>query len=90
MTNEKPPTKDNSNREMAIRTQALDMALRSNCGQIYTANNMPIHDYNKTIEGAKAFENFIRGDNPNKESKTIKPTNELKSQPEPIKKDEWK
>lgn len=62
MTDEKPPTKDNSNREMAIRTQALDMALRSNCGQTYTADNMPIHDHNKTIEGAKAFENFIRGE----------------------------
>lgn len=59
MTDEKP--KD-TNREMAIRTQALDMALRSNCGQCYDTDGKVIYDAEEITKAAKIFESFIRGE----------------------------
>lgn len=86
MTDEKP--KD-SNREMAIRTQALDMALRSNCGQCYDTEGKLIYDAEEITKAAKIFEGFIRGENTPSYINPLTPQlNEPKF--EPIKKDEWK
>jgi hypothetical protein len=55
------PVKDTTNRDMAVRTQALDMAIRSNCGQCYDTNNHMVFDAEEVVKGAKLFEEFIKG-----------------------------
>lgn len=53
--------KDNSNRDMAVRTQALDMAIRANCGLHYDEGGRASYDEALLVTAAKAFENFIKG-----------------------------
>lgn len=48
------------NVDRAIRSAAIDMAIRSGCGQAYDSEGRNIVDAEKLIKGAKAFENYIR------------------------------
>lgn len=65
MTDQPTPIRDNANRDMAVRTQALDMALRSNCGQCYDTNGKIVFDAGEIVKAASAFESFIKGENLN-------------------------
>lgn len=53
--------KDNTNRDMAVRTQALDMAIRANCGLHYDENGKENYDEELLVTAAKEFESFIKG-----------------------------
>jgi hypothetical protein len=54
--------KDNNiAREMAVRTQALDMAIRSNCGQAYDTENHIVFDADDIVKAASKFAEFIKG-----------------------------
>lgn len=59
---DQPTPKDTSNRDMAIRSTAIDMAIRSNCGHSYDAESRLIVEAEKIIEGAKLFESYIKGE----------------------------
>jgi hypothetical protein len=63
MTDQPPPIKDTTARDMAVRTQALEMAIRSNCGKCYTEEGQETFDYRYIVEAALAFESFIKGIN---------------------------
>ncbi len=54
------PTKDTSTRDMAIRTQALDWAIRANTGLHYDDTGRALHDERLIVEAATEFENYIK------------------------------
>jgi hypothetical protein len=56
----KQSAQDNIDR--AIRTAAIDCAIRSNCGQSYDEEGRQIVDASQVIQGAIKFEKFIRGE----------------------------
>lgn len=61
MTDEKPK-QDNSNRDYAVRTAAIDMAIRSNCGKCYDTENREVYEAEEIVKAAKLFEVFIKGE----------------------------
>lgn len=52
---------NNIARDLAIRTQALDMAIRSSCGQCYEPEGKVVFDADEIVKAASKFENFIKG-----------------------------
>lgn len=63
MTEENKP-KDTTNREMAIRSSALDMAIRAECYQSYdTQGKRLINDPDRLISAASKIEQYIKNGN---------------------------
>lgn len=58
MSDEKP--KDTSNRDMAIRSSAIDMAIRALCAQDHNEDGMPIINPDKLICAARQIEQYIK------------------------------
>ena len=52
---------DTTSRDMAVRTQALDMAIKSNCGMVYNNEGNTQHDAEEIVKAASKFEEFIKG-----------------------------
>jgi hypothetical protein len=78
MSDEKP------NQDRAVRSVAIDMAIRANCGQCYDQNERIIYDARKIIKAAVMFEEFIKGVKPFVEGVSNNPKN-----PETKFKKEW-
>jgi hypothetical protein len=89
---EKGPTAAET-RKHAIRTQALDMAIKSNCGQCYDTEGKITYDAEEIVKAAKQFENFISGvtvDTPKKSETFIEGhTNNPKNPETQFKKEGW-
>ncbi len=61
MQDKEPLTKPKDNtRDMAIRTQALDWAIRANTGLHYDDTGRALHDERLIVEAATEFENYIK------------------------------
>lgn len=59
----KPPIEAPSQKEMyerSIRSAAIDMAIRANCGQDYNEEGRAINSDDKIVNAASKFENFIK------------------------------
>jgi hypothetical protein len=87
MTDEKEQTvkpKDITARDMAIRTQALDWAIRANTGLHYDDTGRALHDERLIVEAAAEFENYIKNG-----KKPITTENLTETQLDKLK-DEWK
>lgn len=54
-------TKAKDNREMAVRTAAIDFAIRCASGASYDESGRAITDPKKVVEAASMFETFIKG-----------------------------
>ena len=67
MVNEKPQPDNNIVRDMAVRTQALDMAIRANCGLVYTDDGKQSYSEIEIVKAASMFEEFIKGNSTKKE-----------------------
>lgn len=48
-------------RKHAIRTAAIDMAIKSNCGQCYDENERIVFNAGEIVKAAKTFEDYISG-----------------------------
>ena len=48
-------------RDQAVRTVALEMAIKANCGLFYNADNMQLVCDTQIVDAAKKFEAFIKG-----------------------------
>lgn len=60
--NEKPEmVKDTTARDMAVRTQALQMAITAQCGLVYDADSKAQYSEIEIVKAAMAFENYIKG-----------------------------
>ena len=54
-------TKPADTRDQAVRTVALEMAIKANCGLFYNADNMQLVCDTQIVDAAKKFEVFIKG-----------------------------
>ena len=54
-------TKSTDTRDQAVRTVALEMAIKANCGLFYNADNMQLVCDTQIVDAAKKFEAFIKG-----------------------------
>ena len=54
-------TKPTDTRDQAVRTVALEMAIKANCGLFYNADNMQLVCDTQIVDAAKKFEVFIKG-----------------------------
>lgn len=52
--------KDISNREMAIRSSAIDMAIRAGCAVTYGRNDVVLNDPNRLVYAASIIEQYIK------------------------------
>lgn len=48
-------------RKHAIRTAAIDMAIKSSCGQCYNTDGRIVFDVDEIVKAAKTFEDYISG-----------------------------
>jgi hypothetical protein len=54
-------TKAKDNRDMAVRTAAIDFAIRCSSGSSYDFEGRAVTDPKKVVEAASMFEAFIKG-----------------------------
>ncbi len=54
--------KDNT-RDLSIRSAAIELAIKSNCGQAYDTDGKVVYNADDIVSAAKKFEDFIKGNN---------------------------
>lgn len=67
MTDEKEQPAINKNRDLSVRSAAIDMAIRSNCGQYYDDQGRILFDEKLIVEAAAEFETFIKNGSKSKD-----------------------
>lgn len=55
---------DNFNRDMAVRSTAINMAIAAQCGLCHGPEGRVVYDPEEIVKAAKAFENYIKGNKP--------------------------
>lgn len=74
---------DNIARDMAIRSTAIDMAIRANCGLVYDEEGRNCYNEDEIVKAASKFEAFIKNGMPSAEgisnpaTLNIKPKEEI-------------